>query len=139
MKFFHGISQRSQVRDSRKWLLMGNYCYNTIGVNSFFFGKTLEENIMNLNNRNFENATIVDVRTEWEFESENVAGSVNIPLHEVPARLEEFRSMAKPLLLVCHSGNRSGQACNYLQSQGVECENAGSWWDVHQTLLRKVS
>jgi phage shock protein E len=75
--------------------------------------------------------TIVDVRTPAEFMGGHVAGSVNIPLQEVPERIEEFRSMAQPLWLCCASGNRSGQAAAFLRSHGIACENAGSWLDVN--------
>ncbi|MCC5928588.1 MAG: rhodanese-like domain-containing protein [Cyclobacteriaceae bacterium] len=76
-------------------------------------------------------ATIVDVRTPAEFAGGNVVGSINIPLHEIPQRVEEFKSMQGPIVLCCASGNRSGQATAYLKSQGLDCENGGSWFDVN--------
>lgn len=75
-------------------------------------------------------ATIVDVRTPAEFMGGHVAGSINIPLQEVPNRLEEFKNM-QHIVLCCASGNRSGQATRFLQSNGITCENAGSWMDVN--------
>ncbi len=80
---------------------------------------------------NTEGATLVDVREPYEYAMGHVEGSVNIPLGEVPGRLEEFRSMSKPLVLVCASGNRSGQATYFLQMNGVEdVYNGGSWATV---------
>ena len=35
--------------------------------------------------------TIVDVRTTEEFKGGNVFGSINIPLQEIPQRLEELK------------------------------------------------
>jgi len=78
--------------------------------------------------------TIVDVRSQMEFQGGHVAGSVNIPLQEVPDRVQEFADMPKPLLLCCASGNRSGQAVAYLRQQGVECENGGGWMEVNYRL-----
>lgn len=75
-------------------------------------------------------ATIVDVRTPAEFAGGHVKGSINIPLQEVPRRLEEFKNM-RNLVLCCASGGRSGQATAYLQQNGVNCENAGSWLHVN--------
>jgi phage shock protein E len=75
--------------------------------------------------------TIVDVRTPAEFMGGHVAGSVNIPLNEIPQRLDEFRNMAQPIILCCASGNRSGQATHFLNAQGIACENGGSWLDVN--------
>lgn len=75
--------------------------------------------------------TIVDVRTRGEYMGGNVANSKNIPLNEIPDRLEELQSFAMPLILCCASGNRSGQATRFLAQQGMECFNGGSWLDVN--------
>jgi rhodanese-related sulfurtransferase len=75
-------------------------------------------------------ASIIDVRTPEEFMGGNVTGSVNIPLHEVPQRIGEFKSM-KNIVLCCASGNRSGQATAFLKQSGINCVNGGSWMDVN--------
>lgn len=74
--------------------------------------------------------TIVDVRTPEEFTGGHVAGSVNIPVHELAHRLNEVKTLQQPLILCCASGGRSGMATQMLQQQGVDCVNAGSWMDV---------
>ncbi|MFM8242297.1 MAG: rhodanese-like domain-containing protein [Crocinitomicaceae bacterium] len=78
--------------------------------------------------------TIVDVRTVEEFRGGHVAGSINIPLQEVVARVEEIKALPQPIIFCCASGNRSGQATHYFRSLGVECENGGSWLDVNYQL-----
>lgn len=75
--------------------------------------------------------TIIDVRTTAEFMGGHVAGSINIPLNEIPANVEKIRTMAQPVILCCASGNRSGQAMMYLKNLGIECENGGSWLQVN--------
>lgn len=82
--------------------------------------------------------TIVDVRTPEEFRGGHVAGSINIPLQEVPNRIDELKSLKAPLVLCCASGGRSGQATNYLSNQGIECCNAGSWLDVNYYQSKKA-
>lgn len=62
-----------------------------------------------------------------EFISGHPNGAINIPLQELPDRLDEFRNMKQPLVLCCASGNRSGQACQYLEQNGIDAENGGSW------------
>jgi phage shock protein E len=80
---------------------------------------------------NHENATIVDVRTQGEFMMGHVQGSVNIPLDQVPHKVDEFRNMSKPLVLCCASGNRSGQATMFLRHHGIdEVYNGGGWGEV---------
>ena len=75
--------------------------------------------------------TIVDVRTRAEFSGGHVAGSVNIPLNELPGRMDELKQMEKPVVLCCASGMRSAQAENYLNQKGLESCNAGSWLEVN--------
>lgn len=77
-----------------------------------------------------DNKKIVDVRTRTEFMGGHVAGSINIPLQEIPQRLDEIKAL-EPIILCCASGNRSGQATYYLSQQGIACENGGSWLDVN--------
>lgn len=77
------------------------------------------------------NQTIVDVRTPMEFMGGHVAGSINIPLQELPQRLEEIKLLQQPIILCCASGARSAQATGFLKSYGVDCTNGGSWLDVN--------
>jgi len=77
---------------------------------------------------NLKEATIIDVREGYEFENGHVEGSINIPLGEIPEKIKELKEMKKPLVLCCASGNRSGAATNFLQTNGVEdVHNGGSW------------
>ncbi len=81
---------------------------------------------------NDANATLVDVRTTEEFSQGHVEGSVNIPLDQVPGRVDEFKSMSQPLVLFCAAGGRSGQAIGFLQQEGLTgLHNGGGWNDVN--------
>ena len=74
---------------------------------------------------------LVDVRTPFEFQGGNVAGSINIPLDEVPDRVEEFKAMQGTIIVCCVSGGRSGQVSAFLSMHGVDnIYNGGSWMDV---------
>lgn len=75
--------------------------------------------------------TIVDVRSHEEFMGGHVVDSINIPLNEIPKRVEELQNLKAPLVLCCASGNRSGQAQLFLTEHGIECYNGGSWLDVN--------
>jgi phage shock protein E len=76
------------------------------------------------------NSTIIDVRTPREFMGGHVAGSINIPLNEIPARLDEIRDMEN-IILCCASGVRSSQAHGFLSGNGVECHDGGPWLNVN--------
>ena len=93
---------------------------------------TLQEIIKN------NEGTIVDVRTYGEFMGGNVAGSINIPLNEVPTKMDELKALKMPLVLCCASGGRSGQATAFLKAQGIDCYNGGSWLDVNYYAAQAV-
>ena len=76
-------------------------------------------------------AVIIDVRTPGEFMGGHVADSLNMPLQGIQGDVEKIKAMNKPVVLCCASGNRSGQATNFLKAQGIDCENGGSWMEVN--------
>ena len=67
--------------------------------------------------RNRDDVVLIDVREDWEYAEGHIPGSILIPLGEVPNRLNEIPG-DKTVIAVCRSGNRSGQATNFLQQQG---------------------
>lgn len=85
---------------------------------------------MSYENVNLNEATIVDVREPFEYQMGRVEGSINIPLGEVPERIEEFKNMKKPLVLCCASGGRSGQATHFLSQNGVDQVYNGGGWNM---------
>jgi rhodanese-related sulfurtransferase len=58
--------------------------------------------------------TVIDVREPMEYAAGHIAGSLNVPL----GRIAQADLPQGPLVLVCHSGNRSAQALAALQQQG---------------------
>lgn len=82
--------------------------------------------------------TLIDVRGHDEFMGGHVAGSHNIPLQEIPARLDELKQLPTPLILFCASGNRSGQAWRFLSQHDIDCVNAGSWLDVNYMISQNT-
>ncbi len=87
-----------------------------------------------------ENTVVVDVRTPGEFMGGHVAGSINIPLNEIPGRMNEIKNLresegqAKNIVLCCASGGRSMNAAVFLKQNGIECFNGGPWTDVNYFL-----
>jgi phage shock protein E len=75
--------------------------------------------------------SFVDVRSPLEFSLEHVPGALNIPLEEVPQRIEEIRKLSAPVVLYCRSGNRSGMAVSLLKQAGcTEVYNGGGVYDL---------
>jgi rhodanese-related sulfurtransferase len=87
----------------------------------------LEKTIQN------KEGTIIDVRTQSEFQGGHAADSINIPLHEVLSRIEEIKKMKTPVVLCCASGGRSAQAARFLTTHQIDCLDAGPWIAVHSS------
>jgi rhodanese-related sulfurtransferase len=60
---------------------------------------------------------LVDVRTPREWDEAHVDGAVNVPLSQLPARLEELPA-DRPLVVYCASGYRSALAVSLLEAAG---------------------
>lgn len=60
---------------------------------------------------------LLDVRQPWEFEIANVAGTVFMPMPEVPARFAEL-DPAQPTAVLCHTGVRSARVAGWLLANG---------------------
>ncbi|MFN8673199.1 MAG: rhodanese-like domain-containing protein [Candidatus Sericytochromatia bacterium] len=67
---------------------------------------------------NQDNYIIVDVRSTFEYSSENIPNSKNIPLNKIRASIDELKKYEK-VYLFCRSGNRSYLASNILLELGV--------------------
>lgn len=78
-----------------------------------------------------KNATVIDVRSQMEFDMEHFPGALNIPLETIAGEALKIDSMQKPIVVYCRSGNRSGMAKTILGQQGVtEVYNGGGIFDM---------
>jgi rhodanese-related sulfurtransferase len=70
---------------------------------------------------NQQNALVLDVRDAAEYEKGHMLNARNIPLGELEARSAELeKHKAKPVIVVCDTGNRSGRAAAALRKNGFE-------------------
>ncbi len=66
-------------------------------------------------------ALLLDVRTANEFSGGHIEGAINIPVQELPRRLDELgNDKAREVVVYCQSGGRSAIAKRILQSNGFE-------------------
>lgn len=95
-----------------------------------FFGKGKLKRAIN------EGAVIIDVRTANEYDQGRIPGSINIPVDRISTNIARIRHMGKPVICVCASGYRSGQAAGMLKKAGIsETYNGGNW----ESLLRLIN
>ncbi len=66
-------------------------------------------------------ARVVDVREPDEWVTGHIGHAVAVPLATVPGHVDVFDG--DPTYVVCRSGGRSWQACEYLDGQGREVVN----------------
>lgn len=68
---------------------------------------------------NHQDALVVDVRTDKEFNDGHILDAVHLPLGVLQNRLGEIEAFKnQPIVVACRSGARSSQACGILNSQG---------------------
>jgi adenylyltransferase/sulfurtransferase len=78
---------------------------------------------------------LIDVREPWEFATGHIDDAINIPLGELPMRVNEISRDAN-LVFICRSGGRSMSACNFALQSGftspANMEGGMLAWDADQ-------
>jgi rhodanese-related sulfurtransferase len=71
------------------------------------------------------NTTIIDVRTDGEFQSGHIDGAKHIPLHQMSGHAVALGQelSGQKVLVICHTGSRSAPACISLAKQGLTVYN----------------
>jgi rhodanese-related sulfurtransferase len=71
-------------------------------------------------------ARIIDVRSPGEFRGGSYPKAMNIPLDELPAKIDRLKPLDKPIVVYCASGARSAQAAALLKKAGfADITNGG--------------
>ena len=82
-----------------------------------------------------EGGIIIDVRSEGEFYSGHIENSLNIPLADLPSKIDTLKDKDQPIITCCASGMRSAGAANILSAKGyTNVVNGGGW----SSLDRKI-
>lgn len=69
-----------------------------------------------------EKLNIIDVREDVEVAAGKIPGAKHIPLGQIPERLAEL-DKSEHYYMVCRSGGRSGNACQFLTLNGYRVTN----------------
>jgi len=62
---------------------------------------------------------LLDVREEWELSLASLPGVLNIPMAQIPDRLEELTG-DRDIVVICHHGSRSLLVAAFLQQNGFD-------------------
>ena len=82
--------------------------------------------------------TVVDVRTEAEWNTGHLEGALHIEWQDI-LKISSDVDKDEEIFLYCRSGNRSGKATKILLDAGfVNAKNAGSILDASESLDIKI-
>ena len=87
--------------------------------------------------KRFENNfffTLLDVRDPYEIEFAKIEPYVHIPMGMLPVRHEEM-DKGTPIVVMCHTGVRSAQVCQYLEPLGYNVTNLKGGIDAWSVLV----
>lgn len=74
-------------------------------------------------------ASILDVREDYEWVAGHVEGAIHIPMDQIPARLDELDPDVD-LFVICRTGGRSMRAAHWLTAQGYSATNVAGGMDM---------
>jgi rhodanese-related sulfurtransferase len=84
-----------------------------------------------------EDASVIDVREDDEWEAGHAPDAVHIPLGQIPSRVGEIPE--GEVYIVCRSGGRSGRAVAWLRENGHDAVNVGGgmqdWWAAGRSVV----
>ena len=66
-----------------------------------------------------EDIDIIDVREDWELLQSRIDGTIHIPMYDIPESLDQIAE-DKPVVIMCHLGQRSAQVVSWMQAQGYQ-------------------
>ena len=104
-----------------------------MGLFNLFKGKNMSQEIKEYLEKG---AIVLDVRTKEEWDEGHTEGARHIVLTTIPSEVEQIKSWDKPVIAVCRSGGRSGQAAQFLQQSGVDIINGGPWQNVDKHIMQ---
>lgn len=121
------MPNKTQSKPKTTWLIPGIILLVVALVAAIFiFGQAPQSttlpttvNVTDAIERFEKGAFLLDVRQPEEWVEGHVEGAVLIPLGELETRIKEI-PVDQDVLIICRSGNRSGQARDLLRAAGLE-------------------
>ena len=94
-----------------------------MGIFDFIFKKRNKQIADYLSN----DAIILDVRTQQEYNSGAIIGSKHIPLQDLRNHVNTLKKLNKSFVVCCASGIRSSKATKFLNLNNIDAINGGGW------------
>ncbi|KFF02135.1 rhodanese-like domain-containing protein [Chryseobacterium luteum] len=114
-------------------LIFGGIIFTVYIVYRVYRYQTLDDGLDTLVKKG---AVILDVRTETEYKTGHIEGSVNISLGTIRKRYVEL-NRDQTYITVCSHGLRSVKAEHILKERGFKhVHNGGAWSDLQEVLIK---
>ena len=88
-----------------------------------------------------DDAHILDVRDPYEFDAGHIPGAINIPMDQLPVRIEEL-DPDTDYYVICRTGGRSARATPYMEMHGYSAFNVaggcGAWLEAEKPLVSET-
>lgn len=88
-----------------------------------------------------DDAHILDVRDPYEFDAGHIPGAINIPLDQLPLRIDEL-DPDTDYYVICRTGGRSARATPYMEMHGYSAVNVaggcGAWLEADKPLISET-
>src|SRR5699024_11139787 len=85
-----------------------------------------------------DDAHILDVRDPYEYDAGHIPGAVNIPLDQLPIRMDEI-DPDPDYYVICRTGGRSARPTPYMEMHGYSAFNVaggcGAWLEAEKPLI----
>ena len=86
-------------------------------------------------------AHILDVRDPYEFDAGHIPDAINIPMDQLPIRIEEL-DPDTDYYVICRTGGRSARATPYMEMHGYSAVNVaggcGAWLEADLPLVSET-
>ncbi len=79
--------------------------------------------------------TVVDLRTDREYNESHLEGTLHIPLDDLRSRMDEI-DRSKPVYLFCHSGLRSYIGYRILAQNGFDCSHLAGGFRLYSSVVK---
>ena len=84
-----------------------------------------------------DNIELIDIREEFEYDNERIAGAKNIPMNEILTEPQDYLSKDKEYYIMCQHAVRSARACSYLSSMGYNVINVAGGMAEYRGINRE--
>ncbi|MGO4383679.1 rhodanese-like domain-containing protein [Specibacter sp. RAF43] len=85
-----------------------------------------------------QDAVILDVRDDYEWEAGHIEGALHIPLEQLPERLDDL-DPDTDVNVICRTGGRSFRATTWLTENGYTAFNVaggmGAWFEADKPMI----